>query len=88
MENARRQKVNLRLEDGQIPAGVSDVIPCVIDLPLWLHLGQHGSRPRGIMAIGTVLNAREVDTRVASLTVDVAREIPVQVSTVPGDRGI
>ena len=40
------------------------------------------------MAIGTGLYAREVDTRVASLTVDVAGEIPVQVSAVPSDRGI
>ena len=40
------------------------------------------------MTIGTVLNAREVDTRVASLAVDVAGEVPVQVSAVPGDGGI
>ena len=40
------------------------------------------------MAIGTGLNAREVDTRIASLTVDIAGKIPVQVSAVTGDRGI
>ena len=40
------------------------------------------------MAIGTALDARKVDTGVASLTVDVAGEIPVQVPTASGDRRV
>ena len=40
------------------------------------------------MTIGTGLDPGEVDTRVATLTVDVAGEIPVQVSITAGDRRI
>jgi len=40
------------------------------------------------MAIGTALDARKVDTRVASLTIDVAGEIPVQVPIASGDRRV
>lgn len=40
------------------------------------------------MTIGTRLNPREVDTRVALLAVNVAGEVPVQISAVPGDRRV
>ena len=40
------------------------------------------------MAIGTGLDPRKVNTRVASLIVDVAREIPVQVSAASSDRRV
>ena len=80
--------MDLRLEDRQIPVGVLNVIPGVIDLAFWLHCGQHGSRPRGIMTVGAGLDPREVDTRVTSLVVDVAGEIPVQVSAASSDRRV
>jgi len=40
------------------------------------------------MTIGASLNARKVYTRVASLGIDVAGEVPVQVSTGTGDRRV
>ena len=40
------------------------------------------------MTVGTRLNPGEVDTRVATLTVDVAGEVPVQVTIITGDRRV
>lgn len=42
ISKAGRGYLDLRLEDGQVPAGVLNVIPGVIDLTFWGHCGQHG----------------------------------------------
>ena len=40
------------------------------------------------MTVGAALDPSEVDARVATLTIDVAGEVPVQVAVATGDGGV
>ena len=87
-------RINSRLENGQIPPGTLDIIPCVIHLAQELEI-------KSSQAVLERVSSRSWDVTgrralvvanvqpVARLRVDVAREVPVQKVASPGNaRGV